>query len=47
MKGGNMNCPKCGRAGAYIRLKTKEVVCRICGHIEEIKSIELKPEPKQ
>jgi len=28
-----MKCPKCNKEGAYLRLKTKEFVCRQCGHI--------------
>lgn len=31
-----MNCKKCGKAGAYLRLKTKEEVCRLCGHVERV-----------
>lgn len=30
-----MKCPKCKKAGAYIRFKTKEVVCRHCGNIQK------------
>lgn len=32
-----MKCKSCGLRGAYIRLKTKDVVCRNCGNIEKIK----------
>ena len=31
-----MKCPKCKKEGAYIRLRTKDVVCRLCGHIEKL-----------
>lgn len=27
-----MKCPKCKKEGAYIRFKTKEIVCRLCGY---------------
>ena len=37
-----MKCIKCKKEGAYIRIRTKEVVCRNCGHIEKMK--ETKPE---
>jgi len=30
---GKMKCPKCGKEGAYVRIKTKEVVCNKCGYI--------------
>jgi len=29
-----MKCRKCGREGAYARLRTKDVVCRMCGAVE-------------
>ena len=32
-----MRCSKCEREGAYIRLRTKQIVCRYCGNIENIK----------
>lgn len=32
-----MKCNKCGKEGAYLRLKTKEAVCRLCGYIESLK----------
>ena len=30
-----MKCPQpnCGKSGAYIRLRTNEIVCRMCGKI--------------
>ncbi len=28
-----MKCPNCKKEGAYIRLRTNEVVCRSCGYI--------------
>lgn len=35
-KGGRkMKCEKCQKEGAYIRLRTGEIVCRQCGHITE------------
>lgn len=32
-----MKCTKCNKEGAYIRIKTKEIVCRQCGHVEPVK----------
>ena len=29
-------CGRCGATLCYLRLKTKERVCRICGYVEEI-----------
>lgn len=31
-----MRCTSCRREGAYIRVKTKEVVCRNCGKVEPL-----------
>lgn len=28
-----MICPACGKKGSYIRLTTREIVCRFCGAI--------------
>ena len=33
-----MKCKSCGLRGAYIRLKTKDSVCRNCGNIEKLKT---------
>ena len=33
-----MRCPKCNKEGAYIRIKTKDISCRMCGAITPIKS---------
>ena len=30
-------CKKCGQLQTYLKIKTKERVCKICGHIEKIK----------
>lgn len=30
-------CSKCGKEGVYYRLKTKDIVCNKCGHIEKVK----------
>ena len=35
-----MRCPRCNLAGAYMRMKTKEIVCINCGEIT-------KPEEKE
>lgn len=32
-----MKCTKCKREGAVIRLRTKDVFCRLCGHVEVFK----------
>ena len=32
-----MKCPNCDKEGAYLRLKTNQIVCRWCGNIENIK----------
>jgi transcription initiation factor TFIIIB Brf1 subunit/transcription initiation factor TFIIB len=31
-----MKCPKCNREGAYIRLRSKEIVCRSCGAVTKL-----------
>ena len=31
--GARLRCSFCGSAFVYVRQKTKEVVCRSCGHI--------------
>ena len=37
-----MICPNCKLAGAYIKRKTGEIVCRMCGVNTKIESIEPK-----
>ena len=32
-----MKCPKCNKEGAYVRIKTKEIVCRLCGEVTKKK----------
>jgi len=32
-------CEKCGKTLTYIRIKTKELVCRNCGHIKKIEDV--------
>lgn len=39
MKGDDLRCKKCGNLQTYSRKNTKERVCKICGHVEEIKEI--------
>ena len=39
-----MKCIKCGKSGAYIRLRTKDAVCRMCGHIEKLEDDKPKKE---
>jgi len=35
-----MKCPLCKLEGAYVRLKTKEIVCRHCGAItKQVKEV--------
>ena len=33
-----MNCKKCKKAGAYIRTRTNDVLCRQCGHVEKLET---------
>jgi len=35
-----IRCKKCGSAKVYLRIKTYERVCQICGYIESIKKNE-------
>lgn len=35
-----LKCPMCSSGFVYVRLKTNEVVCRVCGNISEIKERE-------
>lgn len=37
-----MKCPKCNSTLCYVRIKTKENVCRSCGEITEIKTVKKK-----
>jgi len=37
MKDTKIRCKKCGKTFIYRRLKTNELVCRICGYIEKLK----------
>lgn len=30
-------CPKCNSSQVYIRISTKEIVCRSCGKVSELK----------
>lgn len=45
-----MRCEKCSKEGAYLRMKTKEVVCRNCGAIykkkgaRDVKTMDTKDE---
>jgi uncharacterized protein YbaR (Trm112 family) len=32
-----IRCPKCNSTLAYIRIKTNEICCRSCGHIEKVR----------
>ena len=32
-----MQCKKCSSHLTYLRLKTRERVCRSCGHVEKLK----------
>ena len=41
-----MRCIKCQKEGAYIRTRTKDVICRLCGHIEPL-NVEPLKETKQ
>ncbi len=42
-----MICPKCNRnAGNYVRLKTKELVCRYCGQITPMSEVMAAKEEK-
>lgn len=31
-----MKCPACNKEGAYIRFKTSDIICRICGAISPL-----------
>lgn len=33
-----MKCKNCNKEGAVIRLRTKDIFCRLCGHKEPIKN---------
>lgn len=32
-----LECEKCGSAFVYVRIKDKQIVCRKCGHVSELK----------
>lgn len=32
-----MKCPRCNKEGAYVRIKSQEIVCQKCGQIVPIK----------
>jgi len=32
----DMKCKRCGISQTYIRIKTNERVCRVCGYIEKL-----------
>jgi len=38
-----MKCGKCGKQGAYLRVKKQEVFCKLCGHTEPVS---MKEEPR-
>ena len=33
-----MKCKKCACAGAYVRIRTNDIFCRLCGHSEPLKA---------
>lgn len=37
-------CEKCGSGFVYVRIKDKQIVCRTCGHVSELKEEEKKKE---
>ncbi len=42
-----MICPKCKTENGYVRIETKDWVCRKCGKISPIKITEKIPHPKE
>ena len=42
-----MICLNCGKAGAYIRTRTKDVYCRLCGHAEPLAARDVDEEAKE
>jgi transcription initiation factor TFIIIB Brf1 subunit/transcription initiation factor TFIIB len=42
-----MKCPACKLSGAYIRRKTNEIVCRMCGVNSKFEELEKTPETKK
>jgi len=33
-------CKKCGSSQVYVRLKTKELVCKTCGYVVKLEDLE-------
>lgn len=40
-----MKCKNCNKEGAYVRVKTKDIRCGQCGHIQKL-DFDWKPEVK-